>query len=153
MVSPNIVMLSFFVIISQCIGQDKSSGLLERSQIEEKYKWDLSDLYSDLIKTYYGDAVTVTDYDAHAWTEWPHFYFGFYIYSYATSFAAAIQISERIRNEGEPAANRFMRFLESGSSDYPINVLEKAGVDLTSPESIETVVKKMNELMDDIENM
>ena len=113
----------------------------------------MGEIYRDLTKAYYGEAITLTEYDTYVWEEWPHFYFGYYIYSYATSFAAAIQISENVRKEGEPAVNRFLNFLEAGSSDYPVNVIKKAGVDLTSPETIIAVVKKMNELLDQMEKI
>jgi len=113
----------------------------------------ITQVYKELTELYYGKAVTVTDFDAHAWTEWPHFYFGYYIYSYATSFAAAIQISENIRQNGETAARQFIQFLEAGNSDFPVNVINKAGVDLTSPEAIRVVGKKMNELMDVLEEI
>jgi oligoendopeptidase F len=113
----------------------------------------MSELYNDLTKIYYGEAITLTEFDSYVWAEWPHFYFGYYIYSYATSFAAAIQISEKVRSEGEPAVNRFIQFLEAGSSDYPVNVIKKAGVDLTSTDPIIAVVTRMNELMDQIEEI
>jgi oligoendopeptidase F len=113
----------------------------------------LSEIYRDLTKIYYGESVTVTDLDSYVWAEWPHFYFGYYIYSYATSFSAAIQIAENIRLEGKPAVNRFINFLEAGNSDYPVNTIKKAGVDLRSSTPIETLVKRMNELIDDVEKM
>jgi len=113
----------------------------------------ISQLYRDITKIYYGDAITLTDYDSYVWAEWPHFYFGYYIYSYATSFAASIQLSENIRKEGQPAVDRFTQFLESGSSDYPINILKEAGVDLTSPEPILALVYRMNELIDEVEKL
>jgi oligoendopeptidase F len=113
----------------------------------------MSDIYKDLTKAYYGKAITLTEYDTYVWTEWPHFYFGYYIYSYSTSFAAAIQISENVRSEGEPAVNRFTQILEAGSSDYPVNVIKGAGVDLTSVEPIIAVVTRMNDLMDELEEI
>jgi oligoendopeptidase F len=111
----------------------------------------MTEIYKDLTLTYCGEAITLTEYDTYVWLEWPHFYFGYYIYSYATSFAAAIQISENIRSEGNPALDRFINFLEAGSSDYPVNVIRKAGVDLTSQELIIAVVNKMNKLLDQID--
>jgi oligoendopeptidase F len=113
----------------------------------------ISEMYADLSKAYYGEAVTLTEYDSYVWAEWPHFYFDYYIYSYATSFAAAIQISENIRIEGAPAVYQFIQFLEAGSSDYPVNVIKKAGVDLTSPKTVIAVANRMNDLMDQIEEI
>jgi oligoendopeptidase F len=113
----------------------------------------MSGIYKDLTNAYYGDAVTLTNFDADVWAEWPHFYFDFYIYSYATSFAAAIQITENIRKDGESARDRFIHFLEAGGSDYPVDVLKKAGVDLTSPAPIEALALRLNDLMDEVETM
>jgi len=113
----------------------------------------MSKLYRDITKAYYGESVTLTDCDSYVWAEWPHFYFGYYIYSYATSFAASIQLSENIRKEGQPAVDRFTQFLEAGSSDYPINLLKKAGVDLTSREPILALVNRLNELIDKVEKL
>ena len=113
----------------------------------------MSNIYRELTQTYYGEAVTLTEFDTFVWAEWPHFYFDYYIYSYATSFAAAVKIVENIREEGTPAVDRFIWYLEAGGSDYPLNVLKKAGVDLTSPAPIEALAKRLNELMDEVEEL
>ena len=113
----------------------------------------LSEIYQELNRVYYGDAITLTEYDSNVWAEWPHFYFDYYIYSYATSFVASMQFSENIYREGEPAIERFTQFLESGGSDYPLNTLKKAGVDLTTGTPIIALTKVMNELIDEVEQL
>jgi oligoendopeptidase F len=113
----------------------------------------ISKFYKDLTKTYYGEAITLTEFDTYVWAEWPHFYLDYYIYSYATSFAASIQLCENIRREGEPAIDRFIQFLEAGGSDYPVDILKKAGVDLTSPAPIKAMANRLNQLMDEVEKL
>ena len=85
--------------------------------------------------------------------EYPHYYLDYYLYSYATSFSAAIQIASDIRNGGADATKRFITFLEAGNSDYPVEILKKAGVDMTSPTPYEAVSKTLNDLMDEMERI
>ena len=81
------------------------------------------------------------------------YYYDFYVYQYATSFAASEVLAHKIKNEGESAVEKYLSFLKSGSSDYPINVLNKAGVDMNSPEPIFAVTQKMNNLLDEMEKL
>jgi oligoendopeptidase F len=114
----------------------------------------LNDQYERLLTKYYGPEVVIEKSDTYAWMEYPHYYLDFYLYSYATSFSAGIQIASDINSEGTPATERFMQFLESGNSDYPVDILKKAGVDMTSPLPYQSVSKMMNDLMDLlVENM
>jgi len=113
----------------------------------------LGELYAELLALYYGPDVTIDETDKYVWMEWPHYYLDYYLYSYATSFAAAIQIAGNIQQEGDPAIQRFNAFLEAGNSDYPVEVLKKAGVDMTSPQPYIAVAEKMNQLMDEMEKM
>lgn len=112
---------------------------------------EMCKLYNELNKTYYGEDVSISELDSYIWIEWLHFYLDYYVYSYATSFTASIKIAESIKEEGGPAMKRFVEFLEAGTSAYPQDVLLKAGVDMTSPEPIRAVVKRMNDLMDELE--
>ena len=111
----------------------------------------LSEMYGKLLTEYYGDHICITDVDKYAWLEYPHYYLDYYLYSYATSFAASVQIASNIYKEGDPAVFRFIDFLEAGNSDYPVEVIKKAGVDLTTQLPYEAVSIMMNELMDEIE--
>lgn len=112
-----------------------------------------NELYKTLLIKYYGESVTVNDIDSYAWMEYPHFYLDYYLYSYATSFAASIQISSDILTKGEAGFLRFEHFLKAGISDYPVEIIKKAGVDLLSAEPYNAVAEKLNELMDEMEKL
>lgn len=96
----------------------------------------LSGIYGELNKKYYGDALTFDPDIANEWARIPHFYYNFYVFQYATGFAAATAFAQAILGEGQPAVDRYLGFLSAGSSDWPIEVLRKAGVDMTRPETI-----------------
>ena len=87
------------------------------------------------------------------WARVPHFYYNFYVYQYATSFAASEAISNKIKLEGKNAVDKYLSFLHSGSSDYPINVLMNAGINMTKSDPIISVSKKMNDLLDKLEKL
>jgi len=115
----------------------------------------LSEQYYELNKAYFGDHVVVDDDIRYEWMRIPHFYNAFYVYKYATGFSAAIAISQRILKEGQPAIDDYMKFLKSGGSDHPIELLKIAGVDMTTPQPIEEalsvfegIIKEMNELIE-----
>jgi oligoendopeptidase F len=114
----------------------------------------LSKLYADITKKYYGHDKGVTvvdDYIQHEWAFIPHFYRNFYVFQYATSFTASSALSEKVL-AGDPAATRrYLAFLGSGGSKYPIDLLKEAGVDMTTDEPLELTMKKMNRVMDEME--
>ena len=85
------------------------------------------------------------------WSRIPHFYSAFYVYKYATGFSAATAIKEQILKEGEPAVVRYLEFLKSGNSDYPLNLLKRAGVDLTTPQPVEQALDYFGKLLDQME--
>ena len=111
----------------------------------------LSDLYGEMYQKYWGKDMIVDNEETFTWARIPHFYYNFYVYQYATSYAASQELVSQIKNEGQPAIDRFLDFLKAGSSKYPIDVLKTAGVDMTSPQPILAVVKKMNQLLDQME--
>ena len=113
----------------------------------------LSKLYGELHLKYWGGAMTLDDEETYTWARVPHFYYNFYVYQYATSFAASEALVAKIKNEGEPAVQNYLEFLKAGSSNYPINVLHKAGIDMRSPEPIVAVTEKMNQLLNDLEKL
>lgn len=96
----------------------------------------LSALYRALNEKYYGAEVVVDDLINIEWARIPHFYSSFYVYQYATGISAASALVQQILHEGKPAVERYLKFLSSGSSDYSIELLKKAGVDMTSPEPV-----------------
>ena len=116
----------------------------------------LSNIYLDLARKYYGHADGICVVDAYVRNEWsyiPHFYLGFYVFQYATSFTAAEALSEKVLAGDVDARRRYLTFLGSGTSKYPIELLKDAGVDMTTDEPLDLTIKKMNVVMDEIETL
>lgn len=113
----------------------------------------LCKLYKDVYQKYWGDKMIVDEEESYTWARVPHFYYNFYVYQYATGFAASEALAAKVKSEGKPAVNKYLDFLKAGSSDYPINILKNAGVDMNSPEPILAVTKKMSQIIDEIENL
>jgi oligoendopeptidase F len=111
----------------------------------------LSEIYYDLNKKYFGDGMTVDKEIAIEWARIPHFYRNFYVFQYATGYSAAAALSQQILEEGDVAVTRYKDFLKSGSSDYPIEVLKKAGVDMTTPEPVRLAFKVFERILDEME--
>lgn len=109
--------------------------------------------YEALNSKYYGPAVEKDDTIKYEWARIPHFYNAFYVYKYATGYSAATAISQKILTEGKPAAERYIEFLKTGESDYPIELLKIAGVDMSSPAPVEKAMKKFNDLLDEFERL
>ena len=107
--------------------------------------------YEDLNAQYYGPAVEKDDVIRYEWARIPHFYNAFYVYKYATGYSAATAISKKILAEGEPAAKDYISFLKTGESDYPIELLKIAGVDMSSPEPVQQAMETFNQLLDEFE--
>ena len=115
-----------------------------------------SNIYEDIVKRYYGhneDVCFVDDYINMEWAYVPHFYYNFYVYQYSTSFTASISLAEKVMSGDKEALNKYMQFLSAGSSDYPIELLKQAGVDMTSPEPFDKTISAMNKVMDEIEKI
>lgn len=110
-----------------------------------------SQIYLDLNRAYYGPELVLDEQIALEWCRIPHFYSAFYVYKYATGFSAATAVKEMIEDEGQPAVERYLEFLKSGGSDYPVKLLQKAGVDLTTPLPIEKALDFFSELLDQAE--
>jgi oligoendopeptidase F len=88
---------------------------------------------------------------AMEWARIPHFYYNYYVFQYSTGFSAAVSFSEKILNEGGAAVDNYLNYLKSGSSDYPINVLRKAGVDMTTEEPVNNAMKLFKRLVDEFD--
>ncbi|GLG01783.1 oligoendopeptidase F [Alicyclobacillus hesperidum subsp. aegles] len=110
----------------------------------------LDETFYQLNVKYYGDAVHVSDRTAHGWMRIPHFYSAFYVYKYATGISAAIALSRKILGEGQPAVTAYLNFLSAGSSDTSIELLRKAGVDMTSPEPVRQALLQFEQLVDEL---
>lgn len=110
----------------------------------------LSDYYADLNAKYYGDEVTRDPEIAYEWSRIPHFYYNFYVYQYATGFSAASTLAHNILEKKPQALEKYLTYLKSGCSDYPIEVMKKAGVDMTQgayiEEALDIFEARLNEL-------
>lgn len=104
--------------------------------------------YGDINQKYYGPSLNFDANITYEWARIPHFYYNFYVYQYATGFAAATAFATAILNEGDAAVKRYLGFLSSGSSKDPIETLQAAGVDMTTPKPIENTLKVFKEYMD-----
>jgi oligoendopeptidase F len=113
----------------------------------------LSSLYYDLNKKYFGNDINVNQEIEIEWARIPHFYMTYYVFQYATGFSAATALSKQILEEGAPAVERYTDFLKAGCSDYPIEVLKKAGVDMTTAEPIKEALKVFEEKLEYMESI
>ncbi|EHL06491.1 oligoendopeptidase F [Desulfitobacterium hafniense DP7] len=113
----------------------------------------LSSTYLKLNEDYYGPDVVMDPQIAIEWARIPHFYNAFYVYKYATGFSAATALARKILDEGEPAVERYLRFLSSGSSDYPIELLREAGVDMETPVPVREALQVFTSLLDRLEGL
>ena len=113
----------------------------------------LNGIYADVFADYYGDAVHADELNQIEWSRIPHFLRSdnFYVYQYSTSFVAATALAKMILEEGEPARERYLTMLKSGSNDYPIELLKKAGIDMTSAAPIEATIEVFDKLVDQLE--
>jgi oligoendopeptidase F len=116
----------------------------------------LSKMYMDLIKSYYGSDKGICKIDNYIEMEWayiPHFYYNYYVYQYSTSFTASIALAEKVMSGDANALNKYIEFLSAGGSEYPIDLLKKAGVDMTTAEPLDKTIGSMNKVMDEIEKI
>lgn len=108
-------------------------------------------LYRELNRRYFGEEIVLDSEIDMEWARIPHFYRSFYVYKYATGFAASAALAKQIREDGQPAVDRYLRFLSSGSSDYPLEILKVAGVDMSTPEPIDQALSIFASLLGELE--
>jgi len=116
----------------------------------------LTELYGEILKKYYGHDKGVCHIDDLYTVEWayiPHFYYNFYVYQYSTSFTASTALAEKVLGKERGAVGKYIEFISSGGSDYPIELLKKAGVDMTTAEPFNKTMVAMNRAMDEIESI
>ena len=113
----------------------------------------LCETYKKINELYYGPNVVVDDEIAMEWARIPHFYYNYYVFQYATGYSAAVALSQLILEEVKPAVDRYINFLKSGSSDYPLNVLKAAGVDMTTEEPVNNAMKLFSKLVDEMDKL
>ena len=114
---------------------------------------ELCRIYRGLNEKYFGSEVVIDEDIDMEWARIPHFYRSFYVYKYATGISAAVSLSRQILGDGVLAIDRYLEFLKSGGSDYPLELLKKAGVDLTVPKPIEDALKTFEKVLNDLETM
>jgi oligoendopeptidase F len=117
----------------------------------------LSDIYFGLLKAYHGDAYDYDDLARVTWSRIPHFYSTpYYVYQYATCFASSAQVMKQLSSKSDaergPAIDRYLTLLKAGGSDHPMTLLQRAGVDLSKPETIRAVVDQLDALVTQLEN-
>ncbi|NHN46949.1 oligoendopeptidase F [Halostella sp. JP-L12] len=112
----------------------------------------LDELYRELKAEFYEPAV-VDDRIAREWMRIPHFYRAYYVFQYSTGISAAVAIAQGILEEGEPAAQRYIEFLQRGSREYPLDLLRHAGVDMSSPEPIQRALDEYDEHLDEMASL
>lgn len=112
---------------------------------------DFNNIYYDLNKKYYGESCDVNEEIALEWARIPHFYSNFYVYKYATGFSAASALSKQILEEGESAVSRYKEFLKSGGSEFPLDQLRKAGIDMEKKESVDEALHVFKDLVKQLE--
>ena len=113
----------------------------------------LCNLYKDMYQKYWGPDMAVSVEETYTWARIPHFYYNFYVFQYATGFAASEALASNVKANGATAVEKYLGFLKAGSSDYPINILKSAGVDMNSPDSVLSVSAKMNDILDEMEKI
>ena len=113
----------------------------------------LCQVYHDLNVKYYGPDMIVDELLDMEWSRIPHFYSSFYVYKYATGFSAATSIAHKITKDGQSAIDKYLQFLQSGGSDYPIELLKIAGVDMTTPDPINNALKVFEDLLNQMEEL
>lgn len=116
----------------------------------------LTQMYCDLLKHYHGHDQGVMTVDEPYCVEWafiPHFYYGFYVYQYATSMVGAAYFTDQIVNGGKKERENFLNLLRAGGSDYPYELYRKAGLDMTQPEPYQALVRRFDRLMDELEKL
>jgi oligoendopeptidase F len=110
----------------------------------------LDETYRDLVQRYYGPGFTVDENDGMEWAYIPHFYYKYYVYSYATGLSCGLAIAERVKEMGDPAVQAYLGMLEGGCSKPPIELLKGGGVDLTRPEAIEAALARFDRTLTEL---
>ncbi len=116
----------------------------------------LSEIYYNILSRYYGHEDGICSVDKSNDIEWayvPHFYYNFYVYQYATSFCASTALAEKILQDDEEATKKYLSLISAGGSDYPIELLKQAGVDMTTSEPFDKTMQAVNRMMDQVEKI
>lgn len=124
----------------------------EMAERGEPLTWEnMNQIYRDLNRQYFGEDIVIDDAIDIEWARIPHFYNAFYVYQYATGYSAAIALSRKILKEGQPAIDAYLDFLSKGDSEYSIDLLKGAGVDMSQKDPIENAMQVFAALLDEME--
>jgi oligoendopeptidase F len=111
----------------------------------------MNTMYLALLKKYHGPKVIIDEVVASEWAYVPHFYYDFYVYQYATSIAASAYFYGQVKTGGAKARDNYLGVLKAGGSDYPVEVLKKAGLDMTTPAPYRALVERFSRTLDQVE--
>ena len=111
----------------------------------------LTQMYRALLTKYHGPNVIIEPVYALEWAAVPHFYYNFYVYQYATSIAASVFFDQQVLNGGAKARDTYLGVLKAGGSDYPVEILKRAGLDMASPAPYRALVAKFSDTLDQVE--
>lgn len=137
---------TMFAEFEMLMHQKESDGI---SLTEE----EISKTYYDLNKLYYGDSVVSDDNIRYEWSRIPHFYTPFYVYKYATGLSSALSIASRILAGDYETRDSYLEFLKSGGNDYPLNILKRVGVDMTTSKPIEDALNMFKEKLNELKEL
>ncbi len=141
-------------VFRQAMFSEFERDLYARAESGEAITADMLDaMWHDLNVKYYGPQIVVDKEINAEWSRIPHFYYNFYVYQYVTGFSAANALASQILTEGEPARARYLNFLKSGGSDYSIELLKKAGVDMSSPEPVKITIQRFELMLGELEKL
>ena len=112
-----------------------------------------NDLWRELTQKYYGPDLTMDELTPLKWSRIPHFYMTYYVYQYATSYAASQALLEKVINGEEGIIERYLELLSSGGKDYPIELLKKCGIDMSTPAPVEATIKRFGEQVDELDKL
>jgi oligoendopeptidase F len=139
-------------IVRQTMFAEFELDIHRRTEAGEPLTADLlTKAYYELVKRYHGPGVVLDDEIGFEWSRIPHFYYNFYVYQYATGLSAALALSRQIIDEGQPAVDRYLKFLSSGSSRPSIDLLRDAGVNMATPEPVQAAMDRFDTLLDELE--
>ena len=113
----------------------------------------LCELYGSIYQKYWGPDLVLDEEERYTWARIPHFYYNFYVYQYATGFSASEVLAKKVKSGENSSVEKYINFLKAGSSDYPINILKAAGVDMSAPEPVLSTTQRMNDLLDEVESL
>lgn len=137
---------TMFAEFEKMIHQSVEAGESLTSQAMQK-------MYRKLNQKYFGEALVIDKKLDYEWARIPHFYYNFYVYKYATGYSAAAALADKIQNDGPTAAAKYLEFLKAGGSDYPLNILKKAGVDMEKAQPIENAAAKFKSYLKQLQEL